>query len=119
MNVKEAVEDVLLGASIPQIKQAYRDDLLASFGLDSKSARPDTFVNETRAFVNKVCRELGDRFRGDSRVVQTLSAWAAQVEDYDVFDSLLSNFTRFENRERLVQRGRKLFAGPLTAHWED
>ncbi|MBI5851520.1 MAG: hypothetical protein HZB39_10935 [Planctomycetes bacterium] len=119
MDVPEAVRDVLSGASLAQIRGAYRDELLESFGIDPATAREETFRNEARAFVNKVCRELGDRCPRDLRVQSALAAWAAQVEDYDVFDALLTNFTAFEDRAKLLARGRRLFPGPLTAHWSD
>ena len=40
-----------------------------------------------------------------------------RVEDYDAFDALLSNY-KFAGREIIIRRGKQLFPGPLTAHWE-
>lgn len=119
MNVHEASQSVLLGASLAQIGTEYRNELLESFGIDPAAAQPDTFRNESRNFVNKVCREIGERHRGDSRVQAALVAWAGLVDEYDVFDVLLTNFRDFEDRALLLARGRRLFPGPLTAHWDE
>jgi hypothetical protein len=119
MNVHEASQSVLLGASLAQIGTEYRNELLESFGIDPAAAQPDTFRNESRNFVNKVCREIGERHRGDSRVQAALVAWAGLVDEYDVFDVLLTNFHAFEDRALLLARGRRLFPGPLTAHWDE
>ena len=64
-------------------------------------------------------KRLGQFRRGDARVSTALVRWIRRFEDYDAYDALLSNFTTFEGREHVLARGRKLFAGPLTAHWED
>ena len=117
MELLEAVDRVLLGESIAQIARCYRDELLESFGVDPATADPQTFKSDTTAFVNKLCRQLGDRHHPDSRVSAALLVWAGRVEEYDAFDALLANFDRFEGRKRLVERGQRLFPGPLTAHW--
>jgi hypothetical protein len=41
-----------------------------------------------------------------------------QSDHYEAWDSLLSGFA-VDGREALVRRGRVLFPGPLTAHWDD
>ena len=61
---------------------------------------------------------LGDRHAGDARVAVALHAWCQRVEDYDAWDVLLSEY-EFDGREALMRRGKVLFPGPLTAHWED
>ena len=76
-----------------------------------------TFRNETRAFMNKLCRALGDRHPGNPHVCAALHDWVRGVSDYEAFDALLSGF-RFEGRHAVLERGRVLFPGPLTAHWE-
>ena len=119
MDLPTAADRVLLGESLEQIAQAYRADILESFGMDPDQTSSETFRKESRAFVSKLCRELGDRRRGDARVSTALVRWIRRFEDYDAYDALLSNFTTFEGREHVLARGRKLFAGPLTAHWED
>ncbi|MFO1054346.1 MAG: hypothetical protein U1F36_19170 [Planctomycetota bacterium] len=118
MDLATAIDRVLLGESLADIAQAYRAELLESFGMDPDETDPQTFRKESRVFVSKLCRELGDRRRGDSRAAIALSRWASRVEDYDAYDALLSNFTHFDGRARLLERGRKLFPGPLTAHWD-
>lgn len=118
MELHDAVGRVLLGEPLELVAAAYRDELFAHFGLDPAEVRPTTFQRETRAFMNRLCRHLGERHRGDPRVGAALEAWVDRVDDYDAFDALLSGF-RVDRREQIVQRGRALFPGPLTAHWDD
>ena len=51
------------------------------------------------------------------KVPAALQDWVRLVEDYDAFDALLSNY-KFAGREMVIRRGKQLFPGPLTAHWE-
>lgn len=119
MNVTEAVDRVLLGESLGMIGAEWRIEALRSVGMEPEEARPETFRKEAIAFVNKVCRQLGERHEGDSRAEAALITWARRVDEYDVFDSLLDHFRHFEGRDSLVRRGKMLFPGPLTAHWDD
>jgi hypothetical protein len=119
MELTEAVERVSLGESIAQIASAYREGLLADFGLDPKRTSAETFRTETRAFCNKLCRRLGDLRPTDKRSAAALVAWLGFVDEYDAYDSLLTNFRAFEGRTTLLERGRRLFPGPLTAHWDE
>ncbi len=119
MQLAEAVDRVLLGESLRGIAAAYRAELLEDLGLDPEQARPETFRRETHQFMGKLCRELADRHPGDTRAGAALREWVRRVDDYDAFDALLTAFGSFDGRETVVRRGRRLFAGPLTAHWEE
>jgi hypothetical protein len=114
--LEQAAQDVLLGASLHQVFQGYRSELLAAVGLQPHEADKKTFVKEAMRFLNKLCRHLADRHAGDRRALAALLDWVALVREYEAWDSLLSAF-RFDGRERWVERGRQLFAGPMTAHW--
>jgi hypothetical protein len=119
MDIQEAVDRVLLGEPLGTLGAHWRAEALQSVGLDPEEARPETFRKEAIQFLNKVCRRLGERHQYDSRAEAALITWARRIDEYDVFDSLLSNFKKFEGRDSLVRRGRQLFPGPLTAHWDD
>lgn len=116
MLIEEAIERVRLGESIAQISEAYRSGVLLSMGLSAQDVGPSAFRKEARGFVNKLCRELGDRHGGDRKVGVALRAWVESVTDYEAWDALLSSFD-FEGKARFIERGRRLFAGPMTAHW--
>ena len=118
MDVRDAIERVLLGESLRAISTAHREELIVALGLEPESVSESKYRDDTRRFMNGLCRELGDRHDGDWRVAASLSEWVRRVDDYDAFDALLSNFRDFEGRELVVRRGRQLFPGPLTAHWE-
>jgi len=119
MEVAEAVERVRLGESLGQVSAAYREALLRDVGLDPKKASPTTFQSETHRFMRRLCRELAERHPRDPAVRAALIDWAENVEDYEAFDALLSTFRSFDGRAKLVRRGKKLFPGPLTAHWDE
>ena len=40
------------------------------------------------------------------------------MKDYEAWDALLTHY-QFDGKEELIRRGRVLFAGPMTAHWDD
>lgn len=117
MKIDEGVERVLQGEPLAMLSVAYREGLLRDMDLDPEAVEPETFGVETRRFVNKLCRHLGDRHAGDARVAVALEEWVWHVEDYEPWDALLSGFD-FAGKERLIARGRNLFPGPLTAHWQ-
>jgi hypothetical protein len=116
LTVEAAVPRVLQGESIASVAAAYREDLLDSVGLRPDEARATTFRKETTRFVNRLCRELGDRHTGDRRAALALREWVEQSREYECWDALLAGF-EFEGRARLVERGRVLFPRTLTAHW--
>lgn len=116
MQVADAIARIRLGETIAQIADAYRASTLASMGLSLQDVGPTTFRKETRLFVNKVCRELADKFAGDRKIAFALRAWVETVGDYEAWDALLSAF-HFEGKARFIERGRRMFAGPMTAHW--
>jgi hypothetical protein len=118
MELGEAVDRVLLGESMRAVAEAHREHVLASLGMEPDEVNPRARWEDTDRFMKVLCRELGDRHAGDSRVAAALSAWAHRVDDYEAFDALLANFHGFEGHGQLLRRGRQLFPGPLTAHWE-
>jgi hypothetical protein len=118
MEISEAVDDVLMGASLRQVAAAYRDGLIEHFGFRPDEITSETFRAEVAAFMRKLARQLGDRHQGDARVGQALVEWVQQCDHYEAWDALLSGF-EVEAREALVRRGRILFPGPLTRHWTE
>lgn len=118
MDLRAAVGEVLLGASIAQIASTYREQLIGDFGFRQDEVTADTFRDEVAAFLRKLARHLGDRHVGDRRVGHALRDWVQQCDHYEAWDALLTGFA-VEGREALVRRGRVMFPGPLTAHWDD
>lgn len=116
MDQKQAVEEVLLGASLRQVAAAYRAGLIEAFAFRPEEVTGETFADETTAFMKKVVRFLGDRHRDDPRIHQALLDWVHMVDHYEAWDALLSG-PQFPGKDALVRRGRLLFPGPLTAHW--
>lgn len=117
MDVSDAARDVLLGASLRQLAAEYREGLIESFGFRRDEVTPETFRNETATFMRKLARHLGDRHSGDARVGHALREWVMFSDHYEAWDALLSGF-EVDGREALVRRGKVLFPGALTAHWE-
>lgn len=118
MQITTAAADVLLGASLQQVAAAYRDELIRDFGFRPDDIRPETFQKEVAAFMQKLARHLGDRHAGDARVGHALRSWVTVCDHYEAWDALLTGFS-VEGREALVRRGKILFPGPLTRHWDD
>ena len=87
-------------------------------GLGEDDVSNDTFKKESHAFIGKLARHVGERHGGYSRAAVALKAWCLSVEDYDAWDALLSEY-EFDGRDALLRRGKVLFPGPLTAHWDD
>ena len=116
LTTEDASARVLQGESIASIAAAYRQDLLDSVGLRPEEAKAATFRKETTRFVNRLCRELGDRNLGDRRVAMALREWVEQSREYECWDALLAGF-EFEGRDKMVERGKVLFPRTLTAHW--
>ena len=118
MDLDRAVERALQRQPLQQIAGEYRQDLLDGLGIRSEDAGRDTLQKETQEFVGRLCRALGDLHAGDTRIGSAMAEWARRVDDYDVYDSLLSNFDGFPGRESLMRRGRILFPRAMTDHWE-
>lgn len=118
MDIAKATEDVLLGASLRQVAAAYRADLIETFGFRPDEVTPDTFRDESGAFMRRLARHFGERHAGDPRVGQALREWVMYCDHYEAWDALLAGFV-VEDRDMLVRRGRVLFPGPLTAHWTE
>lgn len=118
MDLRRAVEDVLLGASLRQVATSYRESLIEAFHFRPEEVTKSTFAEETTAFMKKVARHLGDRHAGDPRVLTALQDWVLFVDHYEAWDALLSGFD-FHGKSGLIRRGRVMFPGPLTAHWVD
>lgn len=117
MKLEVAVDRVLLGESMQSLAESYREELLVGLGLDPEDCEDTLFLKEAHRFMGKVCVYLGERHAGDSRASAALQSWVRVVEDYDAYDALLSNY-RFAARDVVIRRGKMLFPGPLTAHWE-
>lgn len=116
MQLERAVKEILLGASVHSVGACYRQDLIDTFGFRPEEVRPETFAAETESFQRRLCRMLGDRHAGNARVGQALRDWVMLSEHYEAFDALLSAWD-FPGKQALVERGRRLFPGPLTSHW--
>ncbi|MEZ5966686.1 MAG: hypothetical protein R3F56_22805 [Planctomycetota bacterium] len=119
MDVLAATRRVLLGESIATLSATYRQGLLDSVGLTDDETSPDTFRKETLRFAGKVCRHLVEHHAAHGYVATALTDWARRVDDYDAFDALLSTYRDFDGRPAILRRGKILFPGPLTAHWEE
>lgn len=118
MDLAQAEREVLLGASLREVAAAYRQHLLETFGFRDSEVSATTFQAEVAAFLRKLARSLGERHAGDPRVGAALRTWVLQCDHYEAWDALLSGFA-VDGREALVRRGKLLFPGPLTAHWDD
>ncbi len=119
MDIPVASRRVILGETIAHLAAVYRLQLIESVGLTVEEATASTFRKEALRFAGKVCRHLAERHASDGHVETALAEWAHQVEDYDAFDALLATFRDFDGRPALLRRGKALFPGPLTAHWDD
>lgn len=118
MDQEQAIARILMGESMPALAAAYREELLRDCGLMPEEAGRETFRKDTADFMQKLCRRLGDRHAGDRRICAALQEWVRGVSDYAAFDALLSSFD-FEGKRNVIDRGRQLFPGPLTAHWQE
>lgn len=114
----EIADRVLLGESLRDVAVEYRNTMLIDMGFDPENPPDELFTKETTRFMNKVCRHLGERHAGDQAVAAELEAWVCEVNEYDAFDALLAHF-EFPSRPTVLERGRILFPGPMTAHWDD
>ena len=90
MELQDAVQRIQLGESLHQLAEARREELRSDCGLKLEEARPSTFRKEAEQWICKLARHLGDRHSGDPRIAEVLAAWTLKVDDYDVFDALLS-----------------------------
>lgn len=118
LKLPQAVQHVLEGESLRQLYNTYRDELLREMDFEPKEAPAHLFRKESLRFVHEVARKLGERHAGDRRAGAALEDYVQFSEEYEVFDALLSNF-RFQTRQQVLSRGRVLFPGTLTAHWEE
>ena len=78
MDIRSATAELQLGASLPQIASAYREELLRDFGFRPDEIRPETFREESMAFMRKLARHLGDRHAGETRIGHALREWVQQ-----------------------------------------
>ena len=118
MDIPHAVEEVLLGASLRQVAAAFREQLVRDFGFRDEEVTPETFRDETMAFMRKLARHFGDRHAGNVQVGQALREWVEFVDHYEAWDALLTGFD-VQGRAALVRRGKLLFPRTLTSHWSD
>ncbi|MFK7738735.1 MAG: hypothetical protein AB8H80_00320 [Planctomycetota bacterium] len=111
-------EDVLLGASMRQVGEEFREKMIEDAGFRAEEVTPNLFRAETATYLRALARHLGDRHKGDVRVGEALETWVRFTDHYEAWDALLSGFEP-EGKDALVERGRVLFPGPLTRHWTE
>ena len=116
LELQVAADRILLGESLRSIASEVRGDMLDEMGMDPEECPPEMFRKETLRYINELCRHLGERHPGDGRAAVALRAWVSDVEEYDAFDALLSNF-KFDQRSSVLRRGMVLFPSALTSHW--
>ena len=117
--IQRAAEDVLLGATMRQIADEFREQLIEDFGFRPEEVTQDTFKGEVATFMRALARYLGDRHPGDARVGEALETWVRFSDHYEAWDALLAGAFEVEAKEALIRRGRMLFPGPLTRHWDE
>lgn len=117
-DLTRGVKEVLLGASMRQVADEYRERLIEDFGFRPEEVTQTTFSKEVNAYMRALARHLGDRHQGDVRVGEALATWVRFTEHYEAWDALLSGF-EIEGREALIRRGRLLFPSALTHHWDE
>ena len=118
-DIRRAADDVLLGASMRQVAHEFRERLIEDFGFRPEEVTQDTFKEEVAAFMRALARHLGDRHQGDARVGEALETWVRFTDHYEAWDALLAGSFDVESKEALIRRGRMLFPGPLTRHWDE
>lgn len=118
-DIQRATKDVLLGASMRQVAHDYRERLIEDFGFRPEEVTQDTFKDEVGSFMRALARHLGDRHQGDARVGEALETWVRFTDHYEAWDALLAGQFEIEGKEALIRRGRMLFPGPLTRHWDE
>jgi hypothetical protein len=116
MDLDAATRRLDLGESMSSIAAAVREAMLASVGMTLDEASPQTFAEESRRFMSKLCRHVERVRAGNPRIGAALRDWVQRVDDFDAFDVLLTSFP-CEQREAVLRRGRVLFPRTLTAHW--
>jgi len=118
-DIQRSAKDVLLGASMRQVAHDYRERLIEDFGFRPEEVTQETFKDEVAAFMRALARHLGDRHQGDARVGEALETWVRFTDHYEAWDALLGGEFDIEAKEALIRRGRMLFPGPLTRHWDE
>ncbi|MEC8252642.1 MAG: hypothetical protein VX044_05470 [Planctomycetota bacterium] len=118
-DIQRAADDVLLGASMRQVADEFRERLIEDFGFRPEEVTQDTFKDEVGAFMRALARHLGDRHASDARVGEALETWVRFSDHYEAWDALLAGAFEIEGRDALIRRGRMLFPGPLTRHWDE
>ena len=118
-DIRRAADDVLLGASMRQVAHEFRERMIEDFGFRPEEVTQDTFKDEVATFMRALARHLGDRHGGDARVGEALETWVRFSDHYEAWDALLAGAFNIEGRDALIRRGRMLFPGPLTRHWDE
>lgn len=116
--IERGVRDVLLGASMREVASEYRDRMIEDFGFRPEEVTSGTFQKEVTAYMRALAQHLGDRHQGDVRVGEALATWVRFSEHYEAWDALMTGF-EIEGRDALIRRGRVLFPGALTRHWDE
>ena len=102
-----------------QVADEMRDQLIEDFGFRPEEVTQDTFKDEVATFMRALARHLGDRHQGDTRVGEALNTWVRFCDHYEAWDALLAGQFDIEAKDALIRRGRMLFPGPLTRHWDE
>ncbi len=118
-DIQRAAKDVLLGATMRQVAAEYREQLIEDFGFRPEEVNQETFRDEVAALMRALARHLGDRHQGDPRAGEALETWVRFTDHYEAWDALLAGGFDVEARDALIRRGRMLFPGPLTRHWDE
>ena len=118
-DIQRAAKDVLLGATMRQVAAEYREQLIEDFGFRPEEVNQETFLDEVAALMRALARHLGDRHQGDPRAGEALETWVRFTDHYEAWDALLAGGFDVEARDALIRRGRMLFPGPLTRHWDE
>lgn len=118
-DIQRGAKDVLLGASMRQVAHEFRERLIEDFGFRPEEVTQDTFKDEVAAFMRALARHLGDRHQGDARVGEALETWVRFTDHYEAWDALLGGGFDIEAKDAIIRRGRMLFPGPLTRHWDE
>lgn len=118
MDIGSALSALRAGASLRQIAADCQNEWLAAAGMKSDQPPPAACHEQVAAFLRSFARHLGDRCAGEPRIGMALREWVEHTDHYEAWDALLSSFA-VDGRLALVRRGRLMFPGPLTAHWND
>lgn len=116
VDITIAVGELQDGASLLEVASDFRERLIADAGVRAEEVSESTFQTEVADFMRSLARHLGERHAGERRIGHALREWVRHSDHYEAWDALLSGFD-IDGREALLRRGKVMFPGPLTAHW--